>query len=247
MPLLAYPRGVRSWANGGYTLTASGTFTATAVNATGRVTLAITWSGASYLNVVRVQNGINYPVRGGSPIGSPGSVTFSDPEAPLDTPVVYRAFSPTYPYQILESNSVTLASGGATWLTHPNRADLSTQLWVERNPDRERPIAQGVFPVLGRRRPIVRTDGVRKASTYTLECATETYAAYANMLQILDDGSPLLLRTPAGYPFDLQTWLAVGSMQETMISSKVTEWARRWPLPVIEVDAPSIVDAPVVP
>jgi len=155
--------------------------------------------------------------------------------------------SSSTPYQVLESNAVTLVSSGSSWLTHPNRPDLATILWVERNPDRERPIAQGIFPVLGRYRPVVRTDGIRKASQYTLECATETYAAYANMLQLLQDGSPLLLRTPAGYPFEAQTWMSVGTVRETVISPKVTAFERRWPLPVIEVDAPSMVDAPVVP
>lgn len=247
MPLLAYARGQRSWANGGYTLSASGTFTATAVTATARVTLAIIWTGASYLNVMRVQNGVTYPVRGGSPIGSTGSVTFSDPEAPLDTPLVYRAFSPTYPYQVLESNTVTLASNGMSWITHPNRPELSTQLWVESNPDKDRDINMGVFPVIGRPRSIVRTDGMRKAPTYTLPCVTETQAAWWNMLQLLADGSPLLLRTPTGYPFDPLTWMAVGPVRETVVSGAVSQYLRRWPLPVIEVDAPSLVDAPVVP
>lgn len=247
MALLAYARGLRSWANGGYTLTASGTFTATAVPSTGRVTLAITWTGASYLNIVRVQDGGIYPVRGGSPIGSTGSVTFSDPEAPLDTPVTYRASSPTYPYQVLQSNQVTLTSNGWSWLTHPNRPDLSTQLLVEFNPEKERGIAEGVYPVLGREKPIVRTDGVRKSASYTLPCLTETWPAWVSMRQILADGSPLLLRTPAGYPFDLLTWMHVSGVREIPVSGKVSEWMRRWPLPVTEVDAPSTVDAPVVP
>lgn len=246
MPMLVYARGLRSWANGGYSPTASGTFVATAVPATGRVTLEITWTGAAYMHVVRVQNGVVYPVRGGSPIGTSGSVTFSDPEAPLDTAVSYKVTSPSFPYQVLESNSVTLASNGSTWLTHPNRPDLATTLWVERNPDKDRDVAQGVFPVMGRLRPVVRTDGVRKAPTYTLECVTETFVAYANMVQLLQDSSPLLLRTPAGYPFELLTWMSIGGVRETTVSGKVTEWMRRWPLPVTEVDAPSSVDAPVV-
>jgi len=251
MPMLAYARGLRSWANGGYTPTASGTFVATAVPSTGRVTLAITWSGAAAMNVVRVQGGLIYPVRGGSPIGTAGSVTFSDPEAPLDTPVSYRVTSSSTPYQVLESNAVTLVSHGSSWLTHPNRPDLAMQLsgqsWVERMPDRLRPVSRGVFPVMGRYRNVVRTDGIRRAPSYVLDVATETFEKYANMVQLLQDASPLLLRTPAGYPFELQTWLSIGDVPENTVTSQVTQWLRRWPLPVEEVDAPSMVDAPVVP
>lgn len=247
MPTGLYARGYRSWANGGTTPTASGTFTATAVPSTGRVTLAISWTGAAYLNVYRVVGSEVFQVRGGSPIGSTGSVTFSDPEAPLDVPVYYQATSPTYQYQWLTSNTVTLASNGSSWLTHPNRPDLSTVLWVERNPRKSRPISRGVFPVLGRRRPIIRTDGARKSPSYQLDCATETQSAWTNMLALLDDGSPLLLRTPPNYGFDALTWLSVGDVDEDPVVGTVTNWVRRWPLPVTEVDPPSILDAPVVP
>ena len=250
MPMLVFARGMRSWANGGFTPTASGTFTATAVPATGRVTLNITWTGAAYMHVVRVQDGVVYPVRGGSPIGTTGSVVFSDPEAPLDTPVSYKVTSPSFPYQVLESNTVTLVSNGTSWLTHPNRPDLSMQLsgqsWVERMPNRDRPVSRGVFSVIGRYRNVVRTDGLRRAPSYTLDVVTETFEKYAAMVQLLQDTSPLLLRTPAGYPFELLTWISVGGVQETTVTSQVTQWMRRWPLPVEEVDAPSMVDALVV-
>ena len=247
MPTGIYAHAQRALANGGVTPTASGTVTATAVPSTGRVTVVVTWTGALYLNVYRVSGGTVSQVRGASPISSPGSVTFSDPEAPLDTPVYYQVTSPSYQYQTISSNTVTLASSGTSWLTHPNRADLSTQIWVEFNPDKDRDIAQGVFPVLGRPKPIVRTDGVRKSPVYTLVCVTETQSAWANMLQLLNDGSPLLLRTPSGYPFDALTWMSIGNVTETPVSTKVSEFTRRWPLPVIEVDAPSTLDAPVVP
>lgn len=247
MPTGLYARTIRSWANGGTTPTASGSITATAVPSTGRVTLAITWTAALYLNVYRVAGSEVSQVRGGSPIGSTGSVTFSDPEAPLDTPVYYQVTSPTYQYQTLTSNTVTLVSNGSSWLTHPNRPELSTQLWVERNPPKRRAIARGVFPVLGRKRPIVRTDGARKAPSYVLPCATETQVAWVNMLELLEDGSPLLLRTPINYGYDPLTWLSVGDVDEDPVAGSVLDWTRRWPLPVEEVDAPSILDAPVTP
>lgn len=247
MPTGLYARGFRSWANGGTTPTASGSVTATAVPSTGRVTVAITWTGAAYLNVYRVVGSTVSQVRGASPISSTGSVTFSDPEAPLDVPLYYQVASPTYQYQTLTSNTVTLASSGVSWLTHPNFPELSTQLWVERNPVKRRSIDQAVFRPVGRRNPVVVTGGVRSSPAYTLECVTETQPQRDNMLSLLADGSPLLLRTPVNYGFDSQTWLSVQDVDETPVTGKVTEWMRRWPIPVVEVDPPSVIDAQAVP
>jgi hypothetical protein len=247
MPTLIYPRGQRSWANGGIDAVASGSFVATAVPSTGRVTLAITWSSALVFTVQRVQNGVAVPVRGGYPATGSGGVTFSDVEAPLDIPIYYKATTPTYPFQTLTSNTVTLTSSGVMWLTHSSLPHLSTQVVVERNPDKDRDIDRGVFKVIGRRNPVPVVSGPRTSPVYTLDAFTETQSQRDNMLALLDDGSPLLLRTPAGYGFDAQTWLSIGAVREAVISGKVTEWARRWPLPCIEVDAPAVEDSVMVP
>jgi hypothetical protein len=248
VPTLIYARTLRSWANGGSTPTASGTVTATAVPSVGRVTVAISWTGAVFFNVYRVESGgVPVPVRGAFPIGAPGSVTFSDAEAPLDIPVYYQVTSPTYLFQTLTSNTVTLDSAGWTWITHPTRPDLSTTLVVERNPDKARDIDRALFRVIGRKRAVPVTGGTRSAPDYTLDAFTDTQAERDNMLALLDDGSPLLFRTPAGYGFDPQTWLSIGPVTETNLSYSVLEWSRRWPLPCTEVDAPSVLDAPVVP
>jgi hypothetical protein len=248
MPTLIYARTLRSWANGGTTPTASGTVTATAVPATGRVTVVVSWSSAVFFNVYRVEDGSPVPVRGAFPVSAPGgSVTFSDVEAPLDIPVYYRVTTPTYLFQVISSNTVTLTSSGATWITHPTNPDVSANLVVERNPAKARPIDQALFRVIGRTRAVPVTSGDRFAPDYTLDAFTETQAQRDNMLALLADGSPLLIRTPAGYGFDPQTWVSVGSVVETPISGSVLEWARRWPLPCTEVDPPSVLDSPAVP
>lgn len=247
MPTGVYGRGLRSWGDGGITPTASGTVVATAVPSTGRVTLTVTWAAAAYYNVYRYQGGSEpVPVRGGYPVAGYGSVTFSDAEAPLDVPVYYAVTSTTYPYQSLTSNTVTLASSGSTWLTHPRQPALSTKLIVERNPQKTRSVATAYYPVIGRTRPIAVTAGVRSAPTYTLDAFTETSAQRDNMLALLADGSPILLRTPAGYGFDAQTWLSIGETIEVPITGSVLEWARRWPLPCVEVDAPPLLGAVTV-
>lgn len=242
-----YGRGLRSWANGGVDAVASGTVVATAVPSTGRVTLVITWATAVVFNVRRVQDGVMVPVRGGYPATGSGSVTFSDVEAPLDIPVSYQVTSPTYPYQTLTSNTVTLTSSGVSWLSHPTLSSLSMQLMVERNPDKERGIDRAVFKVIGRPKPVPVVSGPRTSPVYTLDAFTETQPQRDNMLDLLDSGEPLLLRTPANYGFDAQTWLSIGEVRETTVTSKVTEWARRWPLPCIEVDPPAVEDSVTVP
>lgn len=241
-------RGLRSWGNGAVSITASGTVVATAVPTTGRVTLVITWTGATYFNVYRNQGSDSpVPVRGAYPVSGSGSATFSDPECPLDVPVYYTITSPTYPSQSLTSNTVTLTSAGATWLTHPTMQGLSTKVVVERNPAKSRALEIAYYKVIGRRRPVPVTAGMRSAPTYTLDVFTETSAQRDNMLQLIDDGAPLLLRTPAGYGFDAQTWLSVANVDEMPVSGSVLEWARRWPLPCVEVDPPSLLGAVTVP
>lgn len=248
MPVGIHGRGLRSWGNGAVSITASGTVVATAVPSTGRVTVAITWTGAFYYNVYRNQGtDAPVPVRGGYPVSGVGAATFSDPECPLDVPVFYTVTSPSYPSQSLISNTVTLASSGSTWLTHPIQQALSTKVLVERNPAKTRPLEVAYYKVINRRHPVPVTAGIRAAPAYTLDVFTETSSQRDNMLALLADGVPLLMRTPAGYGFDAQTWLSVANADEVPIAGSVLEWARRWPLPCVEVDAPSLLGAVTVP
>jgi hypothetical protein len=247
MPALTFARGFRAWGGVGFVPSASGSVVATAVPSTGRVTIAVTWTGASYFNVYRVQGeALPVAVRGAYPIGGSGGATFSDVEAPMDVPVYYTVTTPAYPYQTLTSNTVTLVSSGSTWLTHPALPALATRVVVERNPQKRRPIDRALYKVIGRSRPVAVVAGPRGAAEYVLDVFTETQAERDNMLSLLDDGSPLLLRTPADYGFDAQTWLSVDSVEEVPIVGSVLEWARRWPLSCVEVDPPSVLDAVAV-
>lgn len=249
MPSLLYPWALRSWAGGGTDPVASGTVTATAVPATGRVTLAVTWPGAAFVNLYRIQGEDLIPVRGAFPVASGGTVTVADPEAPLDLAVSYLATSPTYPYQQLRTAApVTLAAAarGGTWLTHPTRPELAMTVQVDAQPAKDRDIDQAVFPVLGRRMPVVLTGGVRRAASFTVQIFTQTEAERLGMLALLDDGAPLLLRTPAGYGFDPLCWVAVGKVTETPWIEYGPEPARYWPLVCQQVDPPSPAGAPVV-
>lgn len=248
MPIGVHGRGLKAWGGGSVITTATGTVVATAVPATGRVTLTVTWAAAAYYNVYRYQgtNNAPVPVRGGYPVAGYGAVTFSDPEAPLDVPVYYTVTSPTYPYQSLTSNTVTLASSGSSWLTHPRLQNLSTKVVVNRNPVKTRPLQVAYYPVIGRRHQLAVTAGVRGAPTYKLDVFTQTQVQRDNMLALLADGSPLLLRTPDGYGFDPQTWLSVGTCDEVPVTDSVLKWPRRWPLPCVEVDPPSLLGAMTV-
>lgn len=235
--------GARSWAGGGTDTTPSGSLTATGDAANARVQLALTWTGASYATIYRVLGAVITPVRTAAPVELvSGAITVYDYEVPLDTSVYYIATSPGLFFQQLTSASVTVASSDQTWLGHPILTSLNRTITVTVQPERARDIDRGVFPVIGRTRPVVVTSGVRQAPAGTLELYVSTVAERDGLLSLVADGSALLMRTPASYGWDASTWIAVGKVTETPTSDKGF-----WPMRLItmeytEVDAPALAN-----
>jgi hypothetical protein len=219
------------------------TLTGTLDQAAGRVSVNLTWTDPTpdptTALVERVnQDGTVVPVRGADPATLVAGVWIGDDfEAPLDSTFYYQATSTEVPGTVITSPTYTMASDGATWLRHPGRPLLNARVKPTRGPDLVRPIELGVFDVLGRSRPIA-TSMLRRSERGELSLRTDTEAERLALLQLLQDGSPLLLSTPSGYGLG-NLYLSVGEVQETRLTTYGKEPARLWSLPFTVVDRPA--------
>lgn len=195
---------------------------------------------ATSANVVRVNidDGSSSAVRNADPATlSGGQWIGTDYEVPLDAGFYYRATAPDMPGYSAISPSYVLDSAGRTFLKHPGRPALNSSVSVESAPDLARPVAQGVFDVLGRAQPVA-VSMRRAAARGTLTLNTATESERAALLLLLDDGTPLLLATPEGYGLG-NVYIAVGEVAEQRVTGTGYEWSRRWTLPFVIVDRPT--------
>lgn len=166
-----------------------------------------------------------------------------DREAPLDVPVTYELRAPDQPGAVAVSEPVVLDSGDRTWLSHPT-AGRALAVTVAREPDQTRGIARGVFPVLGRARPIAVTASRRQAPAGTYQVWAETFAERDELLGLLEDGSPLLLRAPARLGHGPGEWLSIGDVEVKVLGHGAWEGqTRELSLPYVVVDAPVADDS----
>lgn len=107
-------------------------------------------------------------------------------------------------------------------LVHPGIPDLSQPLTITGMGDMTTDLNQGVHRPLGRRTPIVITDGQRHAPTFDLTVLTSSQAAEASMSTLLDDGATLLLQI--GYDPSLGVsrtyylWVSVGQVTKSALA-----------------------------
>lgn len=161
-----------------------------------------------------------------------------DPEAPLDVPVRYEITAPDQPTFKITSEPVTLPSEDRSWLSHPGlRAAMIVN--VAREPEQTRAIARGVFPVLGRSRPIAVSGSRRQAPSATLEVTTLDFAERDRLLDMLEDGAALLLRAPANLGHGPGEWLSIGDVTIKSLGHGAWDGPRTFTLPYQVVDAPA--------
>jgi hypothetical protein len=159
-----------------------------------------------------------------------------DFEAPLDQIFYYQVHSADRPGETITSPTYRMDSAGKTWLKHPGRPFLNMPVEVAAPPDLARPVAQGVFEVLGRARPIAVT--MRRGSERgDLVLNTRTDAGRSALLGLVEDGSPLFLSTPAGYGIG-SVYVAVGEVTERRLTGLGRTQNRQWQLPFTVVDRP---------
>lgn len=202
-----------------------------------RVRLDVTTSQTS-LTLYRVaQDGARTAVRsydGGPFPVTAGTLVAYDPEAPAGLPVTYTASGTG----VTDSAAVTV-TGDRVWLTHPGVPSRSQPVIVAELSPREYDANQSVRYPLGRRFPIVASDGQRKAATYDLTIRTETLDDMGAVELLLDDLCPLLLNVPADMEWgQVAEYVAVGRVT----AGRIVDWGphpmREWTLPCSVVARP---------
>ncbi len=128
------------------------------------------------------------------------------------------------------------------WLRHPGVPSLSMAVDFQGEGEPVRPVTQAVIEPIGRREPIVVTDGRRRSKRGELTLRTETLEELAALVAILDDASVLLLSLPAGlgYGMDGNQYLSLGDLREARFQPDYYPhpW-RIWTLPYIVVGRPA--------
>jgi hypothetical protein len=181
------------------------------------------WSGVTHLS---------------SAVLSPVQV-FDDAECPLDVPIVYEVYSSAFSGGRMRTDPVLLLSNGRTWLTH---TEIGPPVIVDLRsvPSQVYGIERGVFRAMGAPRAITVTGATRFAPTGTIVFNAISKAEHDALLTMFDDGSPVLLRTPAEYHYDSAgQWLSLGDLTEDREGRKA--WMDAWVLsaPYDEVDPPN--------
>lgn len=164
-----------------------------------------------------------------------------DREAPFDVSVRYEMSAPDQPgYRVL-SQPVVMESKRRVWLSHPTRG-LPMQVNVEAEPAQTFALEQGVHKVVGRKRPVVVASATRQAATGTYTVATRYFGDRDLLLDMLSDGSPLLLRMPADHGHGPGEWLAIADVTTTVNGHMAREGTRHFELPFVLVDPPALPD-----
>jgi hypothetical protein len=138
----------------------------------------------------------------------------SDGECPLDVAVSYALYAPFLTGGYASSPTITLASNGQSWLTHPASPSAPVPCKPTETPQLTRKIPQGIFPIIGSKYPVVVSGAARLAPSGTLTLDTAAFTDRDTLLGLLSDGSPMLLRTPAEGGYGLGRWLAFADVVE---------------------------------
>lgn len=161
----------------------------------------------------------------------------------------------TEPDDYSDSDTATLDVDGA-WLIHPVQPTLSMEVEDSSHgnsaesiihidePTRARRTASALRTLhwgVGRRRPVVVTNGPRAADEWDLVIHPQTFAATDDLRSLVDDQTPLLLRIPPAFGWHLpDDWYSVGDVTidrddvpEVSESAVVT-------LPLTPVDEPIV-------
>lgn len=215
------------------------TLTATADTTHARTILTLDWDDVGSATIVRNDpDGRRVPVRDAEPLVLDGDpVVIEDIEVPLDAEVTYTATA-TEDATTLDSDPVTVASGGRVWLKHPGRPLLNITVTPAEPPERKYDLDATVMPVQGRRYPIVLTGGRRQAAQSALALRTATLGEADALRALLDDGSPLLLQAPAGFDIG-SVWIQPLGLNEKWIMRYLPDTKRLWTLEYVTVDRPA--------
>lgn len=216
------------------------TFTATPqpLNDPPRIMLSVTYTGGTGIPTSitvsrRNADGTTYLVRSANPAAMTGGVWVGyDYESPFAQAGVYTV-TPNTTIGALTASVPKLREFGIVtpWLIHPGVPALSMPITVAQpGPVPVSDINQGVFQVLGRQNPVIRTDGVRRAPTFTLTVKTQSWDEEDALKAILADASTLLVQiTYPEWERGDYYWVSVSTVTPAravdFYGNTVTNWA----------------------
>lgn len=163
--------------------------------------------------------------------------TVYDYEAPYGAAVTYSTVET--PANV--SGSV-IVPADSVWLIHPSVPDISMPVELRAGSlmQEEWGVEQGVFWPMGRRTPIVQTDGIRKAASSSVTVAIDTLLDLQRLRALTQDAAILLLNIPdtLNYGFDT-CYIAVGTIRNARTSDIGSDPYRAVEMPFQVVDRPA--------
>lgn len=174
------------------------------------------------------------------------------------TTVVAGSFvQPFVVYSLLDAPFSATASAyldvRETWLIHPSKPGLSVPIynhessdglrWIEASSGDQKSsgAVSTIHRPVGRRKAVVITSGPRQADEWTLVVESLTIGSKNSLRAIVDDQTPLLLRSPADVVMDLpDDWYAVGDVSVSRVEVPVITEATLTSMPLIPVDEPVV-------
>lgn len=140
------------------------------------------------------------------------------------------------------------------WLIHPSQPSLSRAIdsghggirmdyFVEATTadTKSSQASSTTHQLVGRRRPIVITSGPRQADEWTMVIGSRTILAKDALRAMLDDQTPLLLRSPTEFGWDLpDDWYSVGDVSIERVTSPFINEMTLTTLPLTPVDEPIV-------
>lgn len=238
--------------------------TATADNTIAAVDLYIDFDMflmQNQVTVVRVHpDGSEHTVRGGYRfVTFPVTFTYflTDSEAPLDTPVTYRAFEDVVGLDpssnAVTGGPVTIDSGGVNWFKDPARpwANVAVDLCPYSTPcsgtdgvslmrlgDKTRASDANLIPILDRELP---SDiwARRKGIVSSVAFLTRSLSAIDRIYDLFTAGGPILVQVDPLFGWADAYWQP-GELTETYTGSADQRVPyRMWSVPLVQVDQPS--------
>ena len=179
------------------------------------------------LRTVRTSDGAPLPISGGVAL-------VYDYEAPYGAPVQFSSLES--PATVSVQVSVDVAD---VWLIHPGLPALSQPVSVASLDSRTRRVQRGVFYPMGRKYPVVQTDGQRKAAESVIELRLDSLEELNSIEALVDDAGVLLLNVPASLGWGIDTcYISVGDIEESRLIDYAADEHRYYAMPYQVVAAP---------
>lgn len=191
----------------------------------------------------------------GDPVISDTIATLYDYAAPYGRPATYSVTGTTTGGDTFSGSATATLEASRAWLVHPQSLSLSlsidggplardrTSIWVDSASAESKTsgASRHLSRPVGRRRSVVVTHGPRAADEWTLVLTAPSIELKDRIRNLVDDQTPLLLRSPASFGWDLPDgWYSVGDVEVRRLANPIVLERTRITLPLTPVDVPLV-------